>query len=456
MTILLVNPPFCTPAGPSYALSYLYSFLRHNSEREIKILDLNLVWHQKRFPQFYDYSKHFIHDFQHYDEQSHEFLRDSAQVYTQNHKLIRAGQDPELVEEMVNEILARGPTMVAFSVTYSSQAFYTLPLLVKLKEKGIPTIIGGGALTTHLKEAATLFLRNEIELLNFIEGREVEHETLKSAFPLDFTGFDLSGYFTPEPVFPLKTTVGCYYMQCTFCTHHQSKKYTEFSLEDIEATIVENKMKYVFFIDEMIHRKRLLELAAICRRHGVKWICQLRPMKDLDRDTLKMLYDGGLRIVVWGMESASQRILDLMKKGTNVSDALGVIQDSHEVGICNGLYIMFGFPTETKEEFLQTVEFLKQNTSCYDLILTSIFGLQNGAPAFSRPEEVGITEIILQERTVLEPKVSYVTTSGLTQEEANHLRRAYKKSIDGQNTLPKAMNFFREHMLVWVAERRKR
>ncbi|MBI2572838.1 radical SAM protein [Candidatus Woesearchaeota archaeon] len=454
MTLLLIHPPFCTPAGPPYALAYLYSFLTHNSSKPIKILDLNLIWHQKRFPQFYQYSKTFPNHFQDYDQQSHTFLKDSAPIYSENHKRIRAQQDPDLLNEMVEEILQHKPTTVAFSVTYSSQAFYTLPLLQKLKEHNIKTIVGGGALTKHLKEAATLFLQNEVELLNYLEQHEIDHNELKPAFPLDFTAFPLNDYFTPQPVFPLKTTVGCYYMQCAFCSHHQNKKYTEFSLEDIEATIKLNKMKYVFFIDEMIHKKRLLDLAAICKKYDVQWICQLRPMKDLDKATLQTLHDGGLRIVVWGMESASQRILDLMKKGTNVSEALEVIKNAHEVGICNGLYIMFGFPTETKEEFIQTVEFLKKNTLSYDLILTSIFGLQKGTPAFTKPEEVGIKEIIEHERTILEPKINYTLTSGISQEEANHLRKAYKKSIDGQNKLPKAMNFFREHMLVYVSQKK--
>ncbi len=453
MTLLLIHPPFCTPAGPPYALVYLSTFLQRNlTATKLKVLDLNLLWHQQRFPQFYNYSKTFPTHFSNYDEQSHAFLRDSARIYTENHKRIRAQQDPELLDELMAEILRHKPSVVAFSVTYSSQAFYTLPLLQKLKEHNIKTIVGGGALTKHLRDAASLVLKNEVELLEHLEGKPVEHDTLKSAFPLDFTSFPLQDYFTPQPVFPLKTTVGCYYMQCTFCTHHQNKKYTEFSLEDIEATIVLNKMKYVFFIDEMIHRKRLLDLAAICKKHNVQWICQLRPMKDLDKATLQTLYDGGMRIVVWGMESASQRILDLMRKGTNVPEALTVIKNAHEVGICNGLYIMFGFPTETKDEFLSTVDFLKQNTSSYDLILTSIFGLQKGAPAFDKPQDVGIAEIIEHERTVLEPKISYIAASGLTQEEANHLRKAYKKSIDGQNKLPKAMNFFREHMLVYVAK----
>ena len=205
-------------------------------------------------------------------------------------------------------------------------------------------------------------------------------------------------------------------------------------------------MKYVFFIDDMIHKKRLLELGTICKRHNIEWMCQLRPTRDLDKKTLETLHDHGLRIVLWGVESASERIINLMKKGTSIKDAAAVLHNSKEVGIKNVLYIMFGFPTETKEEFLQTVQFLRDNSQNIDLVSTSIFGLQQGTPAYDNPQAIGITAINQIKRTILEPKISYTTSTGLSQEEANRLRKAYKISIDAPNKYPKAMNFFREHM----------
>ncbi len=196
----------------------------------------------------------------------------------------------------------------------------------------------------------------------------------------------------------------------------------------------------------MIHTKRLFELGAICKKYNVKWMCQLRPTKDLDKETLQTLYNNGLRVVLWGVESASVRVLTLMKKGTTITETTTVLNNSKEAGIKNMPYIMFGFPTETKEEFLDTVQFLKDNSQNIDLVSTSIFGLQRGTPAYEKPNSVGITEIIEKQRTILQPKILYNTATGISQEKANHLRKAYRKSIDGNNKYPKAMNFFREHM----------
>ena len=62
---------------------------------------------------------------------------------------------------------------------------------------------------------------------------------------------------------------------------------------------------------------------------------------------------------MWGVESGNDRVLELINKGTNVKDIEKVLEDSHNVGIKNIAYILFGFPTEIKEEFLDTIEFLK-------------------------------------------------------------------------------------------------
>ena len=161
----------------------------------------------------------------------------------------------------------------------------------------------------------------------------------------------------------------------------------------------------------------------------------------------RKLNEMGLKSIMWGVESGSDRILSLIRKGTNVADMAKVLADSHKAGIKNIAYIIFGFPTETKEEFLMTIDFLKNNADNIDLISISVFGLQEGTYIYNHPEEFGITNIRREERTVLEPKILYETTAGLTQKQANKLRAGYKRTIQKINKFPKEMNFFREHML---------
>ena len=176
-------------------------------------------------------------------------------------------------------------------------------------------------------------------------------------------------------------------------------------------------------------------------------MCQLKPTADLDRQVLTILKESGLKIIIWGVESASDRILTLMQKGTKTKEIKQVLQDSHDAGILNCVYIMFGFPTESEEEFIKTIEFLKDNKENIDLISTSIFGLQKDSFIYKNPKFFGITKVMTEPRTILEPKLSYEVSHGLTREQAIRLRRNYKNTFDELSKSPRSMNFFREHLL---------
>jgi len=312
-------------------------------------------------------------------------------------------------------------------VVYSSQTFYTYALMKELKN----TAVGGPAVNKQLLELAN-------KTLNIQQEEK----------PLDFTIYKQE-YFTPKPVIPIKSSSTCFYQQCTFCTHHTNQPYKEYDLNIIKQTIIKSKQKHFFFIDDMIPTNRLIEIAEMLKPLNVKWTCQLRPTKDLTYPLLKTLKESGLTFIMWGVESANNRILNLINKGTNKEDIKEVLKDSHKAGIKNMTYIMFGFPTETKEEFMETINFLKDNDKYIDLISTSIFGLQKGTKIYNNPEKYNII-IKEQKRTLLEPKITYQVKQGLSQQEAKELRNKYKKTIEQINKYPKTMNFFREHMLVSI------
>jgi len=435
MKLLLVYPPFCTPASPPYSLVKLAAFLKANSEIDLEILDLNLRFHGLKWKGWQEYFHNFT--LKDYGEKAKEFLKLTADVYAENNRKVVNGKNPELLNQLVKEIKDQKADYVAFSVVYSSQAFYTLALLKKLKN----TIIGGPAVNEKLIKATTHYPKNEVELLELLGGK-VEYDKLKGDNMLEFG--NLKNYFVKTPVIPIRTASTCYYQQCTFCSHHQSKPYQEFDLKTVQETI--KKAKQVFLIDDMITKNRLLELAKLFKPLKIKWMCQLKP-KEWDRKSLQILSDSGLKAVIWGVESGCQRILDLMKKGTKMEEIAQVLKDSKAAGIKNGIYIMWGFPTETEAEIKQTINFLQENKESIDLISTSAFGLQKGTPIYQHPEQFRITKVIEEKRTVLEPKISYEISEGLNQEEVVKLKRKYQRVIEQLNHYPKEMNFFREHWL---------
>ncbi|MCP3682479.1 MAG: radical SAM protein [bacterium] len=440
--VLLVYLPFCTPASPPYSITNLYSFLKNNCSEQIDAIDLNIEFHKLKFP---DYQKYYQDSAKwgDYDAKTNEYSKLTAKTYAENNKRVLNKEKPEFFDELLKKIEEKKPDIVAFSIVYSSQAFYAYSIIKELKAV---TVIGGPAVNERLAKAADKALNNEIELLDFIKGKETEHDKLNCNTAPDFSIYNLNDYFTPNPVIPLKTCTSCYYRQCTFCAHYSRIPYFEFSLDLVKETVVNSKQKHFFMIDDMIHTKRLLKMAEIFKPLNLSWSVQLRPTKELDSETLKKLRESGLRFIIWGVESGNDRILGLMKKGTNKADVEKVLEASHEAGIKNIVYIVFGFPTETKEEFIDTIEFLKRNEKNIDLISTSIFGLHKGTTIYNNPEQFGVTKVQEEERSVLGPIIKYEVKEGLTQEDARKLRGKYKKTLENINKLPKTMNFFREHV----------
>jgi len=440
--ILLVYLPFCTPASPPYSITYLHSFLKNNCKDKVEVLDLNLEFHKLKFPEYQKYYQN-EKNWKDYHEKTEEYKRETKKVYSENNKKVIKGEKPELFDVLLKKITEKKPDIVAFSIVYSSQAFYAYSLMKELKD--IPKIIGGPAVNEKLKALADKTCYNEVDLLEFI--KEKETEKFSCDFPIDFSIYNLKEYFTPEAVIPIKTSSTCYYKRCTFCAHFNKTQYKEFPIETIKKTIIKSKQKHFFLIDDMIHAKRLLEFAEAVKPLKINWTCQLRPTKEFDYATLKKLRESGLAMIMWGVESGNDRILNLIKKGTNAEDIKKVLEASHKAGIKNVTYILFGFPTETKDELMQTLEFLKNNDKNIDLVSVSVFGLQKGTEIYNHPSEFGIKKVTEKERTVLEPKISYEVSQGLSQKEAAKLRDRHNRSVEKVNKYPDTMNFFREHML---------
>jgi hypothetical protein len=456
--ILLIYPPFCTPASPPYSITNLYSFLKANCTGQFNIdaIDLNLEYHKMKFPaqqKYFQDMKRWVD----YEKAADAYHKATAAAYAENNTKVVKGGKPEFYKEILKQIIDQKPDVVAFSIVYSSQAFYALSLIEGLNEiknkagmNDILTVIGGPAVNKKLSDAANYSLNNEVELLELITDNKkgpVLPKKQDSLIAPDFSIYRLDEYFTPMPVLPVKTSTTCYYKKCAFCTHFTDKPYYEYPVEQVKEAISLSGQKLFCLIDDHLPAKRLLKIAQAIKPLGVFWICQLKPTKDFNAAVMRSLYASGLRMVAWGVESGNDRVLGLMNKGTNITDIEQVLKDSHAAGVKNTTYIMLGFPTETKIELLDTIGFLERNKENIDLVSASSFGLQNGSEVYNNPEKFGIAKIIEEERTVLGPKISYEVKEGLSWEETRKLRSRYKGRIGMINKFPNEMNFFREHML---------
>ena len=445
MNILLIYPPFCTPSMMPYSLAYLKSFLEQNCQAEIKVLDLNAKFHRLRFPKQYQELQRSMSS-EEYAQLLTTFDKLSRPIYAENNKKVIRNELPDHFADMVRHIEEQYPDVVAISFVYNSQGFYGKCLVDALREKGILCVVGGPAVTNTIKKM-TVHLKNEIEMLQFLKKQGIVTKEQHTTIIPDFSSFYQEDYLSKERIIPLKTSSTCFYKQCTFCTHFAQVPYAEYDLDNIRQTVLQANAKYVYLIDDMISKERLIALANLFSHLDVKWLCQLRPTKDI-LGILPQLYAGGLRVVSWGVESGSQRILDLMQKGTEIDSIQNILRESHAAGIKNMVHIMFAFPMETKEEFLETIGLIDKNKVYIDIVMTCIFGLQKGAKVYKHPAQYGIIQVTEKQRTVLDPSISYTISTGLHNEEARVLQKKYQRCIDRINKLPKIYNYFKEQTLL--------
>jgi len=169
-----------------------------------------------------------------------------------------------------------------------------------------------------------------------------------------------------HPYVSFYTGRGCR-SQCTFCLWPQTiggHAYRTRSVERVIADVAEMQalmpeVREFFFDDDTFtdDRPRAEAIARGLKRLGVTWSCNAKP--NLPFDTLKVLRDNGLRLLLVGYESGVQQILNNIRKGTRIEVVRRFTEDCHKLGITiHGTFIL-GLPGETRETIRETIAFAK-------------------------------------------------------------------------------------------------
>jgi len=156
--------------------------------------------------------------------------------------------------------------------------------------------------------------------------------------------------------------------RCTFCLWPQTvggHRYRVRSPEHVAAEIRQAQTLFPqvreYFFDDDTFTDNLPRAEAIARelgKMGVTWSCNAKA--NVPRETLKVLRDNGLRLLLVGYESGNQQILYNIKKGMRIEVAKKFTKDCHELGIkIHGTFIL-GLPGETKETIEETIRFAVQ------------------------------------------------------------------------------------------------
>ena len=260
----------------------------------------------------------------------------------------------------------------------------------------------------------------------------------------DFSDFDFKQYLSCFLVLPYVVAHGCKWGRCTFCSHHLTyKDYRASNIEDVinDLGMLSKKygVKYISFSDEYLTVKQLERLADLINinKLDIRWSTFVRAeSKFADENFTKKLYNSGCRMLMFGFESASQKILNLMKKGTLVKYYTPILRSCKNANISVRLDFMIGFPGETEKDIEQTFLFIKNNSNVIDSPFSSyavaVFELREGIPVMDNSEEYGIKPIALL-RGDLDEQYEFIEKSGLTTHQKKEWR--YKMIKYSKNEL---------------------
>jgi len=161
---------------------------------------------------------------------------------------------------------------------------------------------------------------------------------------------------------------GCYWGKCTFCD--VSLDYIKI-YEPIAAKILVDRMEELIhqtgetgfhFVDEAAPPALMREVALeiLKRKLVVSWWTNIRFEKSFTKDLCILLKASGCIAVSGGLEVASDRLLELIKKGVTVEQVAKVTNYFTEAGIMVHAYLMYGYPTQTIQETVDSLEMVRQ------------------------------------------------------------------------------------------------
>jgi anaerobic magnesium-protoporphyrin IX monomethyl ester cyclase len=359
---------------------------------------------------------------------------------------------------IVADIEREEPDIVGISIPTMEQMLAGMTLGYLIKEAGLPChVTVGGPHVTMLREEfprvpalfdlfdSAVVFEGEKPLLRLVEALDGDGDLSKvpnliykdddrvratpyeepariADLPLpDFDGLPLDRYLAPELVLPLLTSRGCYHAKCAFCNvgYGAPKSFSQLRAERVVEQMMALHDKYgvrhIFFADEAITPRNLKHMSPLLEALGtpIHWCGCVRLEKALTGELLGSMARGGCRMLLFGLETASEPILQRMVKGTHREDMSRILHQSSATGIWNHVFFFFGFPGETIDHAQETVNFVYEHKQAVHSASPGAFILERYAPAYCDPETYGIRRIVYDPDRDLAIHFEYEVESGM-------------------------------------------
>jgi radical SAM superfamily enzyme YgiQ (UPF0313 family) len=382
-----------------------------------------------------------------------ERLAASAASFDPLHQALTG--EPTLVDQALDEITRElierhRPDVVAITAPFPGNVYgaFRVAQSIRAAMPRARLILGGGWVNTELRSLRDVRVfdffdyltlddgeRPLLNLLSRLSGREVplvrtyvrkgdevvlENDRTQHDFPArdtgipTYDGLPLDRYVSiMEMLNPMhrfwsdgrwnKITMahGCYWKKCSFCDvsldyiGRYDEPATDLIMKRIRALIAETGETGFHLVDEAAPPSGLRALAKrlIEAKLSITWWGNIRFEKTFNAELCQLLARSGCVAVSGGLEVASNRLLDLMKKGVTVEQVARVTRAFTDAGVMVHAYLMYGFPTETEQDTVDALERVRQlfAAGCIQSAYWHRFSATAHSPIGLAPHEYGIT-----------------------------------------------------------------
>ncbi|HPN36865.1 MAG TPA: radical SAM protein [Melioribacteraceae bacterium] len=355
-----------------------------------------------------------------------------------------------IIDETEKIINKYNPNLFCFSIPFPGNLYSALLSSKFIKEKysDIKIAFGGGYVNTELRKLNDVrffefvdyltFDDGELPLLNIINNQinnrkkefvrtlikesgkliyydnaEIKNISYKNLSKPNYSGIEVDKYVSIlEMLNPMsrlwtdgywnKLTIahGCYWKKCTFCdiTLDYIKTYsptdTKRFVKIIKDITKETGKRTFHFTDEAAPPSKLKELAIelIKEKANICWWGNIRFDNAFSKDLCKLLALSGCIAVSGGIEIAEPRLLKLIEKGVTLEQAVKVTKNFRDANILVHAYLMYGFPSQTAQETINSLEYVRQFMK-FGLINSAYwhrFSLTAHSPITQNPEKYGV------------------------------------------------------------------
>ncbi len=360
--------------------------------------------------------------------------------------------DRFLINELEARIAQCQPRLVALSVPFPGNLFAALRCgqWIRKQHPQVKVVMGGGYPNTELRSLTDTRVFDYVDfitlddgeapleaLVEYIEGK-AERSSLKRTLLAengtvqyindparkdyrqeetgtpDYSDLPITKYISAlevaNPMHRLwsdgrwnKLTMahGCYWGKCTFCdiTLDYIRLYEPVAAamicDRIETLIAQTGETGFHFVDEAAPPALMRELALELLRRKIKisWWTNIRFEKAFSRDLCYLLKASGCIAVSGGLEVASDRLLKLIQKGITVEQVAKVNRNFTEAGIMVHAYLMYGFPTQTAQETIDSLEMVRQlfKAGVLQSAFWHLFTMTAHSPVGKAPEQYQVS-----------------------------------------------------------------